>query len=141
MAGIPTFMHDNSTKEILRSIANLPGEHVEEVFQGVARMPQISSVVLDRMAGLLFDMFEESRDVLLPSRGGRAPDRKASKSLFEPPARGRVTRSKAGKEEDRTEGCAEDDNNLKTLSEEERTTTRIHDPAAKVHKLNTKLQF
>ena len=123
MAGIPTFPHDTSTEEILRSIANLPGEHVEEVFQGIARMPQISSVVLDRMAGPLSDKFEDSRDILLPSRGGRAPDRKASKSQFEPPARGRVTRSRAGKEEARTEGCVEEDNNVRTLSKEERTTT------------------
>ena len=42
-------------------------------------MSQISSVVLNHMAGLLSNMFEDFMDVLLSSRGGRAPNPKASK--------------------------------------------------------------
>ena len=54
-----------------------------------------------------------------------------------------VTRSiaKAGKDKTRTEGYVEEDTNEKTEPDEERTTTPIHEPAAKVHKLNTQLQF
>ena len=143
MAKILSFPHYTSAQEILRSIANLSGEHMKEVFQGIARMPQTSSVVLDRMAGLLSDMFKDSRDVLLPSRGGRAPNRKASKLQCKHPARGRVTRSiaKARKEEVRTEGCVEEDTDVRTESEEEHITTPIHESATKVHKLNTQLQF
>ena len=107
MAGIPSFPYYTSAQEILRSIANLPGEHVKEVFQGIARMPQISSVVLDRMARLLSDMFEDSKGVLLPGRGGQAPNHKASKSQCELLTRGCVTRSiaKASKEEARMENA------------------------------------
>ena len=143
MAGTPSFPHYTSTQEILRSLTNLPGEHVEEVFQGIARMPQISSVVLDCMPRLLSDMFEDSRDVLLSYRGGQAPNRKASKSQCKPPVRGRVTRSnaKAWKEETRTEWCVEEDTNEMTESDEKHTTTPIHESAAKVHKLNIQLQI
>ena len=135
MAGKPSFQRYTSTQEILRSIANLPDEHVEEVFQGTARMPQISSVVLDHMAGLLSDMFEDSRDVLLPSRGGRAPNRKASTSQYEPPPRGRVTRSitKAGNDGPSMEGGVEEDVNKKAECEEERTSSPIQEPITKVN--------
>ena len=127
MAGKPSFPRYTSTQEILRSIANLPDEHVEEVFQGTSRMPQISSVVLDRMAGLLSDMFEDSRDVLHPSRGGRAPNRKASTSQYEPPPIGRVTRSIT------KEGGVEEDINKKAECEEERTSSPIQDTITKVN--------
>ena len=92
-------LHYTSAHEILRSIANLLSEHVEEVFQGIARMTQILSVVLNHM--LLSNMFEDSRDVLLPCRGWQTSNREASKSQCEPLARGRVTRfiAKAGKED------------------------------------------
>ena len=46
----------------MRLVANLPEDHVEEVFQGVARMPQISSCVLNRMAHVMSDIFEDSRE-------------------------------------------------------------------------------
>jgi hypothetical protein len=73
MVGIPSFVHYTSTQEILKFIANLSGAHVEEVFQGIARMPQISSVVLDRILGLSSDMFEDFRDALLLSREDKPP--------------------------------------------------------------------
>ena len=100
----PPFPWYTSAQEILKFIANFPDEHVEEVFQGTTKMPQISSVVLDRMEGLLSDMFEDSKDVLFLSRGG-APNRKVSTSQCEPLARGRVTRSiaKVGNDGPRTE--------------------------------------
>ena len=69
MTGTTSFSYCTSTQEILRSVANLPGEPVEEVFQSIARMPQISSVVLDRMAKLLSHMFEDSRDVVFFRQG------------------------------------------------------------------------
>ena len=77
-------------------------------------MSQISSVVLNHMAGLLSNMFEDFMDVLLSSRGGRAPNPKASKSQCEPPARGLVTIAKIGKEEARMEGDVEEDTNERT---------------------------
>lgn len=49
MAELPSLPHNISAQEILRSVANLPNEHVEEVFQEISRMPQIFSVVLDSM--------------------------------------------------------------------------------------------
>ena len=55
MARIPPFPRCTLAQQILRSIANLPDKHVEEVFQGIARMPQISSVVLDRMTNIVSD--------------------------------------------------------------------------------------
>ena len=47
MAQIPPLSPSSFVNVILRFIANLLGKHVEEVFQEIARMPQISSVVLD----------------------------------------------------------------------------------------------
>ena len=90
-----------------------------------------------------FAMFEDSRDILLPSRGGRAPNRKVSKSQCKPPAKGRMTISiaKARKEEARTEGYVEEDTNERTKTNKEHTTIPIHEPAINVHKLNTQLQF
>lgn len=116
MAEIPSFLHHTSAQEILRSVANLSDFDVEEVFLGIGRMPQISSVVLDRMAGLLTDIFEDSRDVLLPCRSGR------------------VTRSsiKAGTEDARTERC-EEDSKVRSESENERTTVPVRQSASKVH--------
>ena len=63
MAQIPLLSPSSFVYVILRSVANLLGEHVEEVFQGIARMPQISSVVLDLMSRLLFYTFENSKDI------------------------------------------------------------------------------
>jgi hypothetical protein len=108
---------------------------VEEVFQGIARMPQISNVVLDRMAWLLSDIVEDSRDVLLPCKGGRTPNREAPKLQSEHLGRGHVTRSiaKAWKEDARMERCEEDDSNVRTKSENELTTVPVCQPASKVH--------
>ena len=33
----------------------MPDEHVEEVFEGIARMPQISSIILNRMTNIVSD--------------------------------------------------------------------------------------
>ena len=70
MARIPSFPHYTSIQEILRSIANLPGEHVEEVFQGIARMLQVSSVLLDLMVGTSFFRAREAEPLIarLPNR-------------------------------------------------------------------------
>lgn len=59
--------HTTSVAKIMRLVANLPDDRVEEVFQGVGRMPQITSCVLSRMANLMSDMFEESRVAPVPS--------------------------------------------------------------------------
>lgn len=59
--------HTTSIAKIMRLVANLPDDCVEEVFQGVGRMPQITSCVLSRMAKLMSDMFEESRVAPVPS--------------------------------------------------------------------------
>ena len=56
-----------SVEKILRLVANLPDDRVAEVFQGVGRMPQITSCVLSRMANLMSDMFEETRVAPVPS--------------------------------------------------------------------------
>jgi hypothetical protein len=61
MVELPSISHYTFAQEILRSIAKLAGTYVKEVFQSIARMLQISSVVLDRMVGLLSDMFEDSK--------------------------------------------------------------------------------
>jgi hypothetical protein len=139
MAGMPAFPRHISSQEILRSIANLPEEHVEEVFQDIARMLAISSVVLDRMSCLLSDMFEDFRDVIFPSRGGRVPNRKPFTSHYKPLPRGRVTRAnaKAWKDEARREGGVEEENLQKTESEEERPVSPIQKLHAKVHIIHT----
>jgi len=59
--------HTASVAKIMRLVANLPDARVEEVFQGIGRMPQITSCVLSRMANLMSDMFEESRVAPVPS--------------------------------------------------------------------------
>ena len=69
MAEIPSLSHGTYVQEILRSIVNLLGEHVEEVFQRIAIMPQISSFVLECMEGLLSD----SRDVFFRIGDGKHP--------------------------------------------------------------------
>ena len=51
-----------SVPEIMMLVANLPDERVEEVFQGVARLPQISSHVLNRMTNVMSDMYADSRE-------------------------------------------------------------------------------
>ena len=51
-----------SVPEIMMLVAKLPDERVEEVFQGVARLPQISSYVLNRMAIVMSDMYANSRE-------------------------------------------------------------------------------
>ena len=63
MPQIPPLSLSSFVHVILRTVANLLDEHVEEVFRGIARMPQISSVVLDWMSILLFDIFEDSKNV------------------------------------------------------------------------------
>ena len=57
IVGVLLFPCYTSAQEILRSIANFLDECVEEVFQGIARIAPISSVILDRMAGLLSDIY------------------------------------------------------------------------------------
>jgi hypothetical protein len=135
MTEIPSFPYHTFAQEILRSIANLSDEHVEEVFQGIARMPQISSVVLDRMVGLLSDIFEDSMDVLLPCRGGQTPNREAPKSPSEHPTKGCVTRSiaKAGKEDARMKMCDEEDTNVRTDSKNKRTMVPVHQHTTLIH--------
>ena len=59
--------HTTSVAEIMTLVANLPDARVEEVFQGVGRMPQITSCVLSRMANVMSNMFEESRVAPVPS--------------------------------------------------------------------------
>jgi hypothetical protein len=59
--------HTTSVAKIMRLVANLPDARVEEVFQGVGRMPQITSCVLSRMAKVMSNMFEESRVAPVPS--------------------------------------------------------------------------
>ena len=66
MGETPTLPPPSSIHAILRSIANLSDLDVKEVFQGMAIMPQISSALLNRMSGLLSDMYEDSRDVPTP---------------------------------------------------------------------------
>ena len=73
MAQIPPLSPSSFVHVILRSVANLSGEHVKEVFQGIARMPQIWSVVLDQMSRLLFDMFDDSMDVPIPGKRRSTP--------------------------------------------------------------------
>ena len=63
MARIHPLSSSSFVHVILWSIANLQGKHVKEVFQGIARMLQISSVLLDWMSMLLFDMLEDSKNV------------------------------------------------------------------------------
>jgi hypothetical protein len=135
MAGMSAFPRHTSSQEILRLIANLPEEHVEEVFQGIARMSAISSVVLDCMSGLLSDMFENFINVLLPNRGGRVPNRKPSTSHYEHLPRGRVTRANAKSMEGWSShgGGVEEENLQKTESEEERPVSPIQKLLAKVH--------
>lgn len=57
-----------SVPEIMMLVANLPDERVEEVFQGVARLPQISSHVLNRMANVMSDMYADSREAPIPHK-------------------------------------------------------------------------
>ena len=85
MAELPPFPHYTSVEKILKSVANFPGEHVEEVFQEFAIMPLISSVILDQMLGLLFNMFEDIRDVFVPARRGQTPHGEAPKPWCKPP--------------------------------------------------------
>ena len=141
MAKISSFPHHTSAQKILRFVANLSDEHVEEVFQGIIRMPHISSVVLDCMAWLLSDIFEDSRNVLLPHRGGRTSNRKAPKLQSEHPARGCVTRSiaKAGKEDACTKRFEEEDINVRTESKNECTTVPICQPHQRCTIFNTQL--
>ena len=51
-----------SVEEIVMLVANMPDELVPEVFQQVARLPAISSHVLNRMANVMADMYEQSRE-------------------------------------------------------------------------------
>jgi hypothetical protein len=91
------------------------------------------------MSSLLSDMFIDSRDVLLPSTGGRVPNRKPSTSHCEHLPRGRVTRenAKAWKDGAHTEGDVEEENLQKMKSEEERPASPIQKLYAKVHILHT----
>ena len=57
-----------SVSKIMMLVANLPDERVEEVFQGVARLPQISSHVLNRMANVMSDMYADSREAPIPHK-------------------------------------------------------------------------
>lgn len=93
------------------------------------------SVVLDRMAGLLSDIFEDSMDVLLLCKGGRTSNREAPKSQSKHCAKDRMTRSiaKAWKEDARTKRYEEEVINVRTQFKNEHTTVLIRQPPSKVH--------
>jgi hypothetical protein len=50
-------------EEVLRAVANMADAQVEQVFQGISLMPQISSSVLGKMSELFTDLFQHSRDL------------------------------------------------------------------------------
>ena len=68
MAQIPPLLPSSFVHVILRSVANVLSEHVEKVFQGIARMSHTSNFILDQMSGMLSHMFEDSRDVLITAK-------------------------------------------------------------------------
>lgn len=81
--------YTTSVEKIMRLVANLPKDHVEEVFEGVGRMPQITLPVLNRMAKVMSDIFEESREAtIVGTRRSTQKSLLASQSLSK-----RVTRS------------------------------------------------
>ena len=84
MAQIPPLLPSFFVYMILRSIANLLGEHVEKAFQGIARMLHISNIVLDWMLRLLFDMFKDSRNVIILGERMSTPRSGRSKPECEP---------------------------------------------------------
>lgn len=58
--GVP---HCTPVEEVLKVVANMADAQVEQVFQGISLMPQISSSVLGRMSELYTDLFQHSRDL------------------------------------------------------------------------------
>ena len=137
MGETPTVPPPSSVHAILRSIANLSNLDVKEVFQGVAIMPQISSALLNRMFGLLSDMYEDSRDVPTPLKRTSVWHSTRSKAQVGQPSIWHVTRStaKLRNEDAVIEGLGEEDSDKRTESkgehespEVQHITTKIRNP-------------
>ena len=86
---------------------------MKEVFHGIVRTPQ--SDVLDQMSRLLFDMFVDSMDVLIPGKRRSNPYSGPYKSRYDLFPRGCITISTSRPKEDLcTRGSGNNDNNKRT---------------------------
>ena len=120
--------HTTSVEKIMRLVANLPDDRVEEVFQGVGRMPQITSSVLNRMANVMSDMFEESREVPVPStrRSTRLAVLSTQPSSPRPSKRTTSSSTKSKKKASDSESSFDDE---KTETEDEDTQSEQEESA------------
>lgn len=105
-----TTQYSTSVEKIMRLVANLPDNCVEEVFQGIGRMPQITSVALHQMANVLTDIFQESKEAVSPQRTSK---KDASKQPLSTARRKRATKKDASESE------LEDEEKAEFVSEEE----------------------
>jgi hypothetical protein len=81
-------------EDILREVAKLFDFEVQQVFQDIAMLSQVSTPVLTSTASLLTDIFENSRDV--SNKDLITPPRRSSKLVKTPAAKGtwRLARKK-----------------------------------------------
>jgi hypothetical protein len=121
MAQILPLPPSSSVHAIMRSVANLLGKHVEEVFRGIARTLQILNIVLDRISRLMSDMFEDSRDTPILGKRISTLHISHSKPRCRPSSKGHITRFSARpmKKNLYTKGNGVDDNNNMTKLDEE----------------------
>jgi hypothetical protein len=82
----------------MRLVANLSDNRVEKVFQGVARMPQISSHVLNRIANVMSDIFEDSKEApIVEERRSTRQSMRSTQPSSQPSSTRRFARSTRSK--------------------------------------------
>lgn len=130
--------YTTSVDKIMRMVANLPDDRVEEVFQGVGRMPQITSHVLNHMAKVMSDIFEKSREAPIPGRRrstrhsarSTQPTKRATRSSTKLKKKAEDSESSADTEE--TETADEDTESEQEESAQEQAVVVPPQPKAKV---------
>jgi hypothetical protein len=116
-----TTQHSASVEKIMRLVANLPDNCVEDVFQGIGRMPQITSVALHHMANVLTDIFQESREAVSSQRTSKKDASKQPSS---------TARRKRASKKDVSESEPEDEETEAEFVPEEEAASSEEDEAS-----------